>query len=131
MNRIIPSKLTHPILFPLTGRSKDIGSDELIKKIMEYEVKCEESIISTFKKVDIHGMTKSNRYSLPYNEEIITTLMGESYLNGPYEFHRVARPVLRKLLDDNLYKVRFYFFIEIDDKLFGKVIYHFRYHIPK
>ena len=103
------------------------------KKIIEFEKGCEESIIKTLSKLDVNATVKTDRYSLPFKEEIVVTLNGESYLNGPYEFFRVARKVVKEILNRNIYKMRFYIYINLLPGEgvfggFGKVEYRFRYY---
>ena len=109
-----------------------------VEKIEAFERKCEESLIKTLGRIDIVASVKTVPYSLPYNNEIVVELRGESYLNGAYEFHRVARKIVKELLEKDLYKVRFYMYIDvvIPEKRtllnpYGSVKYHFRYHLPK
>lgn len=109
--------------------------DRYLDLIERHERRLEKSIIETLGRVEINAMTKSDRFSLPYKNEIVVPLYGESYVNGPYEFHRVARRIVKELLEKNLYKIRFYIYIEIDtgsgSLIGGSLIkYHFRYHIP-
>ncbi len=119
------------ILFPLLGHSKKVHTQEkYVEKIEEFERKCEKSLIETLGKLSIQGTVKTDPYSLPYTDEVVVTLKGESYLSGPYEFHRVARQIVKKLLEENVYKVRFYMFINVLPMgLLGKVEYKFRYYI--
>ena len=138
MEREIPD-LTSSILSPLIGWKEDKKTEKrYLKKIKKFERGCEKSLIETFSRVGIKGMVKTDPYSLPFNNEIEVTLNGESYMNGPYEFYRVARRILKEVLDKNIYSMRFYMFIEVvtPEKRtlldpFGKVVYKFRYHLPK
>jgi len=132
-NKTIPINLDASILIPLLGHVKENKTSEnYLIKIFEFERKCEKSIIETFAALNINGIVKSEPYSLPYTDEIVTMLRGESYMNGPYEFFRVARPVIKELLAKNEYKIRFYFYIEVETEsgLFkhGSIKYHFRYY---
>jgi hypothetical protein len=110
---------------------KDKTEENYLKKLIIFEQKCEKSIIETLSKVDIKALVKQDRYSLPFQKEIDITLLGESYMNGPYEFYRVARRIVKELLNENLYKIRFYLFINLEEGHFGfgKVNYKFRYYI--
>jgi hypothetical protein len=113
---------------------KNIKVDETlyIEAIIKFEEKVEKSLIETMNRLNIQGYTKSDRYSLPYNNEIKIELYGESYLNGCYEVFRVARKIMKEILEKDLYKVRFYMFINVRDKgIMGSVEYCFRYHLPK
>ena len=142
MERKIP-KLNASILRPLIGSEEDQTEKNYIKEIQKFERSCENSLIRILSGIGTTAIVKTDPYSLPYNREIIVNLNGESYLNGPYEFHRVARVITREILGYDLYKIRFYIFIEIDtDYLYnwfgdnvemfsGRVTYKFRYHIRK
>lgn len=136
--RNIPEDLNASILYPITGGlKKDPLTPELyVEKIQAFERKVEESLIGTFNRLNIYASVKSDPYSLPYKEEIVITLRGESYLNGAYEIFRVAPIIVKKLLNDDINQLRFYVYVEIDTSrnglinTFGKVNYHFRYY-PK
>ena len=130
----------NPILYPILGpRDRENTTEEVyVEKIEAFERKCEESLIKTLSRINIVASVKTVPYSLPYNNEIVVELRGESYLNGAYEFHRVARKIVKELLEKDLYKVRFYMYIDvvIPEKRtllnpYGSVMYHFRYHFPK
>ena len=131
MERNIPQVFDKSILFPLLGHKKDDRTAEnFLDKIYKHERKVEESLIDTFSRVNIHGTVKTDPFSLPYQKEIKVTLMGESYMNGPYEVFRLARKVLKQLLADEVYKIRFYVYMDIDvnARLLGKIDYYFRYY---
>lgn len=134
MERKIPSNLGAMILHPLIGWSDEMHTEErYAEKIQEFERKVEKSIIETFKRIDIQGIVKTDPYSLPYKKEIKVTLRGESYLNGPYEIFRVVRPIIKQLLNENLYKIRFYVYIDVTTESkfplsMGEVNYYFRYY---
>ncbi len=134
INRKIPENLNKSILRPLLGYKEDNTEKKYILKIENFERECENYLIDVLSKLDINASIKTDPYSLPYNKEIITILHGESYLNGPYEFKRVAKKIIKEILSTNLIKIRFYIYIEIESggnslvDAFGKIIYHFRYH---
>jgi hypothetical protein len=133
MERKIPSNLGAQILNPLVGWESEKHTEErYIGKIQAFERKVEKSLIETFKRIDIQGIVKTDPYSLPYKKEIKVTLRGESYLNGPYEIFRVVRPIIKQLLNENLYKIRFYVYIDVDTEgrhqlSMGEINYYFRY----
>lgn len=110
-----------------------MSEQEYLDAIVKFEKKCEESIIDTFARLDIHATVKADRYSLPYQKEVVVKLGGESYLNGPYEFFRVAKKVVKDVLNEDCSKIRFYFYINVvPSKLFfDDVEYKFRYYIHK
>lgn len=142
MERKIP-KLNASILRPLIRSEEDQTELNYIKEIQNFERYCENSLIKTLSDIGTTATVKADPYSLPYNREIVVHLNGESYLNGPYEFHRVARVITREILGYDLYRIRFYMFIEVDtdylynwfgdyEEMFsGRVTYKFRYHVRK
>jgi hypothetical protein len=130
MDRVIPNNLEKSILGPLLGHENRTEA-KYRKEIEAFEKKCEESLINTLGRLDVHATVKSDRYSLPYQKEVIVQLGGESYMNGPYEFYRVARKFVKELLNENVYKIRFYILVDVDTEfgMMGKVVYKFRYYI--
>lgn len=129
MKRIIPD-LNRSILFPLMGKMEKTESVYL-EKLKALEEKCEKSLIDTLGRLSINATVKTERYSLPYKKESEVYLYGESYLNGAYEFHRVARFFVKELLNENVYKIRFYILIDMEtDKkhLMGRIRYRLRYY---
>lgn len=130
--RKYPTKLDAMILSHLLG-FKSTKTNELYKeKIEKFERSCENSLIETLGRLNIQATVKTDPYSLPYKNEVIVKLQGESYLNGPYELFRVTRQIVKELLDKNVYQLRFYLYIEVETNsknLFdmGRVVYHFRY----
>jgi hypothetical protein len=141
MERIIPN-LNKSILGPLLGhKEKSRTEEKYLKEIQKFERESEKSLRDLFGKLSIDSLVKTDPYSLPYNNEVLVTLRGESYMNGPYEFHRVARQIAKEVLDKNLWKFRFYMFINVvtpdaGDNIkdnfinhFGRIEYRFRYYI--
>ena len=71
---------------------------------------------------------------MPFNKQIKHTGYGESYLNAAFETGDFFRKIVKEIIDQDLYKVRFYIFSEIEDSFpMGKVNYYFNYykHEPK
>ena len=99
------------------------------KAVINFETKCEKSIIETLARLDIKAMVNTDRYSLPYKEEVVVTLNGESYLNGAFEFFKVVRKIAKELLVNNVHSIRFYIYVVPmpGNMGFGKVEYRFRY----
>ena len=130
MERVIPNNLDKIILGPLL-EYKDRTEANYIKKIEKFEINCEKSLIDTLSKLDIYATIKTDRYSLPYQKEIKVELFGVSYTNRAYEFYRVAREIVKELLNENINKIRFYILVDVDTEaaLKGKVIYKFRYYV--
>ena len=147
MERKIP-ELHKSICTPLIGYKKENRTDEkYLEKISEFERKIEKEFIKLLRMVDVRGTVKSDPYSLPFNKEIIVELKGESWMNGPYEYPRVFKKILKQIINEDYYKIRFYFFVNIITEIpksgdetnllkgiaasFGKIQYCFRYHIPE
>ena len=136
LERPIPP-LDKMLLYPLKGEGrKELTEKSYVKAIERFERNVEKSLITTFGRLSIDSTVKTDPYSLPFNEEIVVTLHGESYLNGPYEIHRVAREIVKELMNrDHIYRFRFYMFINpIFPKhplSMGVMEYRFRYHIKQ
>jgi hypothetical protein len=146
IDRKIPTNLKASILSPLIGwefKKNEDGEVTPIKidrtpelyveKIQEFEIIAEQKLIKVLSSVGIDSMVKTDRYSLPYKDEIKISQNGESYLNGPYNLDRVTRKIVKQLLNENQYKIRFYMYVEVDTNAgsflkLGKVNYHFRYY---
>lgn len=132
MKRKIPENLNSMVLYPLMGEGERTEK-RFLNLIDKHERRLEKSLIETLSRIEISATTKTDRFSLPYKNEVAYRAGGESYLNGAYEFFRVARVVVKELLDKGVYKVRFYILIEIDTEKnmrFGEITYRIRYHIP-
>jgi len=140
MERVIP-ELDKAICMPLLGYKGAKTPENYITKMESFERKVEEKFINLLKKVNINATVKTDPYSLPYKEEIVYTLHGESYMNGPYEYSRVFRHMLKEILNNGLSKFRFYFYINIITEIpndlkginrltasFGKIEYRLRYY---
>lgn len=133
IHRNIPEE-KNPLLFSV--RSQMRKKDKDFKECYEYEmVSLEEGIekdlISFLRKMGVNASVKSDRYSLPYNKQIIHTGYGESYLNAAFETDYFFRKIAREILDKDLFKVRFYILAEIVDHFpMGRVNYYFNYYLP-
>lgn len=103
------------------------------------ESKLEKEIIDFVSQVGIQATVKTDKYSLPYTNEITFKLNYESYINGMYERERIYRPIMKELLDKDVYKIRFYIFIDTFDEEYKGLLklagcgfkYHFRYYIHR
>lgn len=85
MERYLPKDFKKALLIPhlnnLIRKGKKIGLEDYMKFITEFEIRCENSLIDLFNKLNIQSSVKTDRYSLPYKEEIISIINGASYLN--------------------------------------------------
>jgi hypothetical protein len=136
--RYIPKDFKKALLIPelnkLIQKGKKIDLEDYMKFITEFEIQCENSLIELFNKLNIQSSVKTDRYSLPYKEEIISIIDGASYLNHAFTISNITRDIVKELLDKNVYKLRFYLtvdaIIENDTEerfFFGRVVYKFRY----
>ena len=125
MERNIPS-MENQLLFFL----KEPTPEKYEESMINLEKKIEGDMIEVFKKLGIHSIVKTDRYSLPYTNEIKTTQYGESYLNGAYESVKLYRKVLSELIEYDVRKMRFYILADVEDtEYMGKVNYYFRFYI--
>jgi hypothetical protein len=117
---------------------KKLTAKRYLRGIGNFERECEREIIKTFAKIAILGRVKTNPYSLPYTHEVVTKLGGTGMLPPAFEFYRVARPIVEEMLNKDVYKIRFYFFVDISitpnetfiNQPYWYVTYSFRYHLP-
>lgn len=134
MKRNIP-EMSNQLLFYMDkwgekGNKSDRTPEKYVETMINLEKKIEKDMIEVFNKMGINASVKSDRYSLPYQFQIKTTQYGESYLNGAFESIKLYRAVLHKMVELNVYKVRFYIFAEVEDSFpMGKVNYYFNYYI--
>ena len=128
MKRNIPDMNNQLLFFMDDDRTPEKYEDAMIN----LEKKIEKDMIQVFIKMGIHATVKTDRYSLPYDLQIKTTQFGESYLNGAYESIKLYRAVLKKMVDSDLYKIRFFILAEVEDGPYmGKVNYYFNYYIHR
>ena len=138
IERYIPKEFDKAHLIPelnnLIRKEKKIDIADYMKFITEFEIKCENSLIDLFNSLNIQSSVKSDRYSLPYKEEIICIVEGASYLNHAFTLNNITRDIVKELLDKEVYKLRFYLTVDAiiendttDRHFFGRVVYKFRY----
>lgn len=100
------------------------------KSVMEREKKIETDLIQFLFKIGVQASTKTDRYSLNYQYEIITRTGSSSFLNEAFYTEKLYRLVVEELIKKEVYKIRFYVFMEIEDvDCFGRVNYYFRYYV--
>lgn len=114
--------------------------DNFFEKI---EKQLEDHLIKLFEEIDITASVKTDKYSLPHQGEVVVKLHRESYIPAMYEFTRICRPIVKKMLEENAYKIRFYIHAETYDNnvavgplkvtgIFGVGFkYSFRYYLHK
>jgi len=126
MKRNIPD-MGNQLLFYM---DKDRTPEKYEETMINLEKKIEKDMIGVLSKMGINATVKTDRYSLPFQGQIKTTQNGESYLNGAFESFQLYRKVLYKMVELNVYKVRFYIFAEVEDSFpMGKVNYYFKYYV--
>lgn len=114
MERIEPINLSHIIYTPLLGyKQRTLTTEKYYEKINEFEIECENELKTILDKLNIYSIVKTDRYSLPYKKQFTYTLLGESYLNGPYEFFRVLKHFVRTILNEDVSKIRFYILVDV------------------
>ena len=126
MKRNIPDMSNQLLFFMDDERTPEKYEDAMIN----LEKKIEKDMIGVLSKMEINASVKTDRYSLPHQFQIKTTQQGESYLNGAFESYKLYRAVLKEIVNQDLYKIRFYIFAEVEDSFpMGKVNYYFNYYI--
>ena len=126
MKRNIP-EMKNQLLFYM---DKNRTPEKYEETMINLEKKIEKDMIGVLSKLGINASVKTDRYSLPFQGQIKTTQNGESYLNGAFESFQLYRKVLYKMLELNVYKVRFFIFAEVEDSFpMGNVNYYFNYYV--
>ena len=82
------------------------------EKLDSIETRMEEEIIEMLAPLQIHASVKTDKKSLPYQEEIVFKKIAESYIPGMFEYEGMFRIIAKELLENDCHKIRFYMFIE-------------------
>ena len=138
IDRYNPKNFKKALLIPqlnnIIQKGGKIDLDDYLKFVTEFEIKCENSLITLFDSLNIQSSVKTDRYSLPYKEEIVIILEGASNLDYAFTLSNITRDIVKELLDKNIYKLRFYLTVDAiiendteDRHFFGRVVYKFRY----
>jgi hypothetical protein len=138
IDRYIPKDFKKAFLIPqlnnIIREGEKIDLDDYLKFIAEFEIKCENSLITLFDSLNLQSSVKTDRYSLPYKEEIVIILEGASNLDYAFTLSNITRDIVKDLLDKSVYKLRFYLTVDAiiendteDRHFFGRVVYKFRY----
>ena len=102
-----------------------------IENLEKYETNCENNLMKLLSSINIDASVKTIPESLPYTHEITKTFKCFSYINDAFNIKQVYQDIVRELLNENVYKIRFYFYIDFETikkmGCFGDVIYKFRY----
>src|SRR5258708_40329120 len=84
--------------------------------IILLEQQCESDLKSILTQLGIQATVKTDRYSLPYQKEIIAKASYVMFLSRMLEHYRPAyRIIVKELLINDVKKIRFYFYIEESD----------------
>lgn len=120
----------------LKGISRRI--ENIHDKLDDLEIKMENDIENFLKEFSIYASKKSDKYSLPYTNVVVSKLMWESNMDAMFNFKRTYRDIVKELLNKDVYKIRYYIHIETygDESskipaIFnrGGIKYNFRYYI--
>ena len=138
IERYIPPRFNRAILYtillPEVIRTNKYDTETYVAAVTKFEVECEGKLKDLFKKIGIQSSIKRDRFSLPYTHEVIGEIEGQSYINYAFNLDNIARVFVKDLLDKNIYKIRFYLFVDVitEDETMskrynGKMVYKFRY----
>lgn len=120
----------------LKGISRRI--ENIHDKLDDLEIKMENDIENFLKEFSIYASKKTDKYSLPYTNVVVSKLMWESNMDAMFNFKRTYRDIVKELLNKDVYKIRYYIHIETygDESskipaIFnrGGIKYNFRYYI--
>jgi len=140
MDRYIPYRFNKTIIFPELHKKKrgqiEVNGDDYLNAVIELEKKYEKSLIDILNSVEISSSVKTDRYSLPFQQEIIIIHKATKIINYNFSIYYPAREIVRNLLADDIRKIRFYLLVEVvlDDSFtenlpIGSVVFKFRYRI--
>lgn len=122
------------------GGSKDdlLDSNAYLLTVQKYEVDIEVYIKDVLNKLGISAIVKTNRYSLPYENEISYTQKRGGLNYNAFDLQQLVRQVIIELLRSNVKKLRYYLIgdliLEKDRSGFGysnSIIVKFRYTIQE
>jgi hypothetical protein len=149
MERNIPDLFKFKLMDVLFDEEEERTAENYAIHLYEFECQCEKTLLEIFGKLDFQASVKKDKYSLPYREEIVHTILGGSDLIEAFNFTRAARTIVKELLQKDIYKFRFYMFINIIESSrniadiiplpnaegkrylvnFGSMEYRFRYYV--
>ncbi|RVU25062.1 hypothetical protein EOJ36_08640 [Sandaracinomonas limnophila] len=114
---------------------KPYDTADYLKVIQIYETQCEQYFIDLFNKLGIQSSTKTERYSLPFSDEIVHVQEGTHNLYITFNLQEFARIVVLELLNKEVKKLRFYILGDVDMKrnkgsvsLYSKIVWRFRFY---
>jgi|688.fasta_scaffold179463_3 hypothetical protein len=97
--------------------------------MLDIELRTEKKIITMLDMIGTLASVKSDRYSLPYTKQIKRSNQITSYVNEALYTQTLLRDIAKVILDENIQKIRFFVFAEIEGGMFGRVNYYFNYYI--
>ena len=136
MDRNIPKNLDIILGKSFLGVHLDqkLTPELYLKRVMEYEIKCEKELINILGKLRIWASVKTERYSLPYQEEIQVVQSVNKHplfrLNDP--FVEVLKDFLMEVMIKKIKKFRFYFLVDFENDQQAAqitIIYQMRYYV--
>jgi hypothetical protein len=77
------------------------------------EIETEKEIQECLASLGMEALKKTNRKSLPYKEELFYTAYISSFINDILLTSPLKRKLARELLNDNIFKIRFFVDINI------------------
>lgn len=99
----------------LVKRIKSLFDKDSIEDMFrELEMSQNERTIKLLWNFNIKASTKTDLKSLPYTKEIIVYNKFNSYINSVFFIEKLYRKVIKQLIEDDIYKIRFYFDYDLD-----------------
>jgi coenzyme F420-reducing hydrogenase alpha subunit len=126
--RSIPES-NNTLLGLISGKNrKELTIKEYEKQMCNLEKSIEEKVIKMLDMINTHASVKTDRYSLPYKQQIKHTRNASSYLNDAFDTRQFIREIASEVLKYEITKLRFYVFAEMEGGMFGKMNYYFNYY---
>ena len=107
---------------------KELTIAEYEDHMAKLEKSIEGKIIKMLDMISTHATVKTDRYSLPYKQQIKHTKHATSYLNDAFDTRQFIREIAEEVLKYEITKLRFYVFAEMEGGMFGKMNYYFNYY---
>ncbi|MHA8093804.1 hypothetical protein ACMH5Q_02800 [Aquirufa lenticrescens] len=113
IQRFIPGKdslrLYRSFIRSENGSNDDlIDSNAYLLTVQKYEVDIEAYLKDVLNKLGIAASVKTNRYSLPYDNEISNTQKRGGLNHNSFDMQQFARQVVIELLKTKIKKLRYY-----------------------
>lgn len=125
--RTIPEK-GNQLISLFSKRITEMTLSEYEEHMVELEMRTEKRIIKMLELMDTVATVKTNRYSLPYTDQIKRSMNITSYVNDALDTRLFLRSIAKAILEEDLRKIRFFVFAEIEGGTFGRVNYYFNYY---